>query len=126
MAGQIKGTLDIAYSSDDPRNQRVAELVQTQLQALGVEGNRARHPDRPGVQPAAEQGPGPQLLISTVNPDAAHPDTWARIFMSTAGSLNWLQCSVPDADKLLDQGLNTTDPKVGGRPSPTPRPVTCS
>jgi peptide/nickel transport system substrate-binding protein len=49
------------------------------------------------------------LLYATVNPDAAHPDTWARIFMNTKGSLNWLQCSVPAADAAMDQGLSATD-----------------
>jgi hypothetical protein len=29
--------------------------------------------------------------------------------MNTAGSLNWLQCSVPAADAAMDEGLNTTD-----------------
>src|SRR5262249_14860839 len=34
MAGQFSGkTIDIGYSSDDPRNQRVADLVQTDLPA---------------------------------------------------------------------------------------------
>jgi peptide/nickel transport system substrate-binding protein len=112
MAGQIKGTLDIAYSSDDPRNQRVAELVQTELQALGVKGTVRGIPIAQVFNLPQNKSQAPQLLISTVNPDAAHPDTWARIFMSTAGSLNWLQCSVPAADKLLDQGLHTTDPAV--------------
>ena len=36
--------------------------------------------------------------------------TWARIFSSTAGSLNWLQCSVPEADAAMDAGLHATDP----------------
>jgi hypothetical protein len=32
--------------------------------------------------------------------------------MSTEGSLNWLQCSVPEADAQMDKGLNTTDKQV--------------
>jgi peptide/nickel transport system substrate-binding protein len=45
-----------------------------------------------------------------VNPDASHPDTWARIFTNTQGTLNWLQCSVPAADKEMDLGLHSTTP----------------
>ncbi len=48
-------------------------------------------------------------MYATVNPDASHPDTWARIFQNTAGALNWLQCSVPEADAAMDVGLSATD-----------------
>jgi hypothetical protein len=50
----------------------------------------------------------PDLLLSTVNPDASAPDTWIRIFMNTKGSLNWLLCSVPGSDTEMDLGLHST------------------
>jgi hypothetical protein len=57
-------------------------------------------------------GQAPDLLLSTLNPDASAPDTWVRIFMHTAngsdGALNWLLCSVPAADAAMDQGLHLT------------------
>jgi peptide/nickel transport system substrate-binding protein len=56
-----------------------------------------------------QKGTAPDLLYATVNPDAAHPDTWVRIFDSTAGALNWEQCSVPAADTAMDAGLAATD-----------------
>ena len=112
QSSKISGTLDIGYSSDDPRNQRVAELLQTQLQALGVQATTRGIPIAQVFDLPKNKDQAPQILVSTVNPDAVHPDTWARIFMSTDGALNWLQCSVPEADKLLDQGLNTTDQQV--------------
>jgi peptide/nickel transport system substrate-binding protein len=52
----------------------------------------------------------PDLLTETANPDAAHPDTWIRIFMRTGGALNYLQASTPAADAEMDRGLNLTDP----------------
>ncbi|MGE0731216.1 MAG: ABC transporter substrate-binding protein [Acidimicrobiia bacterium] len=51
----------------------------------------------------------PDLLIETANPDAAHPDTWIRIFMRTGGALNYLQASNPAADAAMDKGLNLVD-----------------
>jgi peptide/nickel transport system substrate-binding protein len=110
MASQFSGkTIDIGYSSDDPRNQRDADLVQTDLQAAGLTATTRGIPIAQVFDLPNNKDQAPDILVSTVNPDAAHPDTWARIFMSTAGSLNWLQCSVPDADALLDQGLHATD-----------------
>ena len=102
--------VDVGFSSDDPRNGRIAEIIQTELQGAGLNATVRGIPiaqvfDLPNHKDAA-----PDLLISTVNPDAVHPDTWARIFASTAGALNWLQCSVPEADAAMDAGLHATDP----------------
>jgi peptide/nickel transport system substrate-binding protein len=44
------------------------------------------------------------------NPDAAHPDTWSRIYQYTNAPVNLLGCSVPAADALLDAGSRETDP----------------
>jgi peptide/nickel transport system substrate-binding protein len=104
--------VDVGYSSDDPRNQRIAEIVQTELQAAGLDATSRGIPIAQVFDLPNHKDTAPDLLISTVNPDAAHPDTWARIFSNTMGALNWEQCSVPDADKAMDAGLHATDPKV--------------
>lgn len=110
MAGKFSGkTVDIGFTSDDPRNGRAAELVQTDLQAAGITATTRAIPLTQAFDLPNNKDQAPDLMVSTLNPDAAHPDTWARIFMSTKGSLNWLQCSVPEADKALDEGLNGTD-----------------
>lgn len=51
----------------------------------------------------------PDLLVETANPDAAHPDTWARIFYSTEGFLNYLIGGDPAADAAMDRGLYAVD-----------------
>jgi peptide/nickel transport system substrate-binding protein len=101
--------VDLAYSSDDPRNQRGAELLQTQLSAAGLDVTTRGIPIAQVFDLPNHPDEAPDLLYATVNPDAAHPDTWARIFMNTAGALNWLQCSVPEADAAMDAGLVATD-----------------
>ncbi|MDQ1393774.1 MAG: peptide/nickel transport system substrate-binding protein [Acidimicrobiaceae bacterium] len=104
--------VDIAYTSDDARNQRVAEIIQTELGAAGLNATVRAMPI--AVAFALPQNPGqaPDLLLSTLNPDASHPDTWVRIFMHTAdasnGALNWLLCSAPTADQAMDQGQHLT------------------
>lgn len=100
--------VDLAYSSDDARNQRAAELLQTQLSAAGLQVTTRAMPIAEVFDLPNHPDTAPDALYATVNPDAAHPDTWARIFMNTKGSLNWLQCSVPEADAAMDVGLAAT------------------
>ncbi len=105
------------YSTDDATNQRVASFVQLELQA---EGKLSVTVQAGGVpigqifnyvsEPASSSLPN--LLIWKVNPDDAHPDSWIRIFSNTNGSLNELHGSVPAADKLMDEGLHSTNPKA--------------
>ena len=51
----------------------------------------------------------PDLLLMTNTPDAAHPDTWARILWGSTGGLNFLGYSNKQVDALLDQGASTVD-----------------
>ena len=103
--------IDLAYSTDDPTNQRVAEFIQTELDALGltvtVHGVPISQVFNYASTPAAQL---PNLLVWTVNPDDSAPDSWIRIFSNTNGSLNELHGSVPQADALMDAGLHATDP----------------
>lgn len=98
--------IDFAYSQDEGGTlPRLAEVLAAKLQAAGfsvkVRGlpiaevfDLPNHPDK-----------APDLLLWTFNPDAEHPDTWIRIFMNSAGSINYLKCSDPTADADMDKGL---------------------
>jgi peptide/nickel transport system substrate-binding protein len=113
LADAVKGLsdkkVDVGYSSDDPRNGRLAELVQTELQAAGLNATVRGIPIAQVFDLPNHKDQAPDLLLSTVNPDAAAPETWVRIFGNTKGSLNWEQCSEPDADKAMDAGLHATE-----------------
>ena len=104
--------VDLAYDTQDATNQRVANLIQTQMQAAGlnvtVRGvtfsqaqDLPNHPDQ-----------APDALLDSTNPDASHPDTWVRIYNhtndGTNGALNFLKCSVPAADAAMDKGVHAT------------------
>jgi peptide/nickel transport system substrate-binding protein len=112
VAGLSDKKVDLAYSSDDARNQRDAEIIQTELQAAGLSATVRGIPIAQVFDLPNHPDQAPDLLLSTVNPDASHPDTWARIFTytndGTNGTLNWLKCSVPAADKMMDAGLAAT------------------
>ena len=57
----------------------------------------------------------PDILLMTNTPDAAHPDTWARILWGTGGGLNFLGYSNPQVDTLLNQGAASTDPTASAK-----------
>jgi peptide/nickel transport system substrate-binding protein len=104
-------SISLAYSSDDPTNQRVAEFIQVELDALGLSVQVHGVPISQVFNYASTPPDQlPNLLVWTVNPDDAHPDSWIRIFSNTNGSLNELHGSVPAADALMDAGLHATDP----------------
>ena len=104
--------ISLVYSTDDPDNQRVAEFVQTELDADGlsvtIRGLGIGQVFNYASTPASQL---PNLLVWTVNPDDAHPDSWIRIFSNTTGSLNEMHGSVPKADTLMDDGLHSTNAK---------------
>jgi ABC-type transport system substrate-binding protein len=71
--------------------------------------------------------------MQTNTPDGAHPDMWARIEWYSTGGLNYLGYKDPQADKALDQALETTDKAAAdqlygeaGRSSPRTRPSSSS
>jgi peptide/nickel transport system substrate-binding protein len=102
--------VDIGYDSTDPRNQQMAEFVQLALQNVGLTASTRAIPIAQIFSLSTHLDQAPTILIQTTNPDAAHPDTWARIYMGSTGGANYLQCASPDVDKALDAGLAATTP----------------
>ncbi len=120
LANLVKGLsdkhVDLAYTNDDARNQRVAEIIQTELQSAGLDATVRGIPLTLAYSLSSEPSQRPDLLLTTTNPDASAPDTWVRIYLhtvtSTDGSLNYLDCSVPAADHAMDTGLHLTTPSA--------------
>jgi peptide/nickel transport system substrate-binding protein len=106
--------VNLEYTNDDARNQRVAGIVQAELQAAGLDATDTGIPLSVAYGLSSNPGQRPDLLLTTTNPDASAPDTWVRIYLhtvtSTDGSLNYLDCSVPAADQAMDTGLHDTTP----------------
>jgi peptide/nickel transport system substrate-binding protein len=84
-------TVDIGYDSTDPRNQQMAEFVQLALQNVGLTASTRAIPIAQIFSLSTHLDQAPAIVIQTTNPDAAHPDTWARIYMSSTGGANLLQ-----------------------------------
>ena len=100
--------VDIGYDSSDPRNQEVANFLQTTLQQLGFQATDRAIPIAQIFGLSTNLDAAPTILIQTTPPDAAHPDTWARIYMSSSGGANYMLCKNPAADAQLDAGLAST------------------
>jgi peptide/nickel transport system substrate-binding protein len=99
-------TISLAYTADESGVlRRVSELLQAQLSAAGyaVSLKEVQLPQTYAYVKDLKHAP--DLLLATNTPDAAHPDTWARILFQSKGGLNFLGYDNPTLDKTLDQAL---------------------
>ncbi len=100
--------VDLAWAADGgaPR-QQMAELVQTQLAAFGLDVTVRTMPVAEEFD-LANQPPEkrPDMLVSFLGGDALHLDTTLRILLRTgAKPLNFYQYSNPELDKLMDEAV---------------------
>jgi len=114
LAPGLKGkTIDLAWGADGgaPR-QQMAELIQTQLAASGLNVTVRELPvseefDLPNQPPAKR----PDILVSFLGGDSLHMDTLLRILLRTgAKPLNFFQYSNPALDKLMDLAIKQPTP----------------
>jgi peptide/nickel transport system substrate-binding protein len=100
-------SITLGYSADESGVQRrVGELLQAQLQNAGytVTLKEVQLPQVYGYINALKRAP--DLLLMTNTPDAANPDTWARILFYSTGGLNFLGFKDATLDRQLDQALS--------------------
>jgi peptide/nickel transport system substrate-binding protein len=102
----------IGHVIGKPDDQRIAETMQTLFQELGIDVSvqSFTYAQLSDFAEAEDTSGQPAVFVNTANPDAAHPDTWIRIFLYTDGPANVMQYSNPAADALMDEGLRQTDP----------------
>ena len=91
-------------------DRRVAELIQTQLQALGLDVTvRGMPTSQTFAMSGQPDVPRPDLLLDVAGGDALHADTEVRIFFRTgAQPLNWYNYSDPAVDEAMDAGLSSS------------------
>lgn len=106
--------VDLAWGADlgAPR-QQMAELVQTQLAALGLDVTVRTMPTAEMFD-LANQPPEkrPDMLVTFLGGDALHLDTTFRILLRTgAKPLNFYQYSNPELDNLMDEAVRQPTPE---------------
>ncbi|MEA2154955.1 MAG: peptide/nickel transport system substrate-binding protein [Solirubrobacteraceae bacterium] len=99
--------ITLAYTSDESGVQRrVGELIQAKLKTAGydVTLREVQLPDTYGYVKHLKTAP--DLMLQTNTPDAAHPDTWARIVFYSTGGLNFFGYDDKQVDSELDRALD--------------------
>ena len=105
-------TIVLGYTTGATNDQRLTESIQSLLTEAGFKVTIKSDVLATVFDYVNQPDTRPNVYVGTVNPDAAHPDTWARIFHATGAALNYLGASVPAADALIDEGLTATDRTV--------------
>jgi len=92
------------YNATD-QDKTLADLIQVELQADGVNATLREY--SPAVLFSLPTTPAqrPDILVLTFNPDAAAPDTFARIYWYKNAPVNLLGCTAPAGDAALDEAL---------------------
>ena len=103
-------SIQLAYTANETDSRRTAELLQQQLEAAGF--NVSLKADTSAAQFAYVNDPpgAPNAVVTTLNPDTVHPDSWIRPVFYTASGLNLLGFSDPKLDKAIDAASSATDP----------------
>lgn len=103
------GNVEIGFPTGDSSLQDLANQIQVVLQNAGLTATIRDFPSAQFFALNEHPEQRPDLLLASFNPDAAHPDTWSRIYQYTNAPVNLQGCSVPAADKLLDDGSAEPD-----------------
>ncbi len=97
-------TVEIGYSTEEAGvQQRVADLLVAQLQAIGITATSRSFPTAQVSNLATDLAAAPDLYLAQNYPDAADPATLADLFYAKSGALNILGSSDPEVDALLEK-----------------------
>ncbi len=108
-ASAKRGTVDLAYTTDDSLNAQVAQLVQAQLSGAGMNvTTRGVTQQTTFAWPTKTEGRA-SMLILPANPDDANASSWSTLFYAKDGGLSYFTPSnIAGPDKLVQDGLAAT------------------
>jgi len=102
--------LVIGRHLDEPSFTRVADLLIAQLAEIGIKATAYTLPS--GAAYALKTNPhAPDLLLTIIGPDAAHPENQAKVFFTKDAPVNYFGRSLPAADAIVEQAGQLTDIK---------------
>jgi peptide/nickel transport system substrate-binding protein len=102
--------LVIGLHSANPSYSRIADLMIAQLASIGVKAKAYVLPSGAAYTLKDDPNP-PDLLLTIAGPDAAHPESQAKVFFTKDGALNFFGRTVPEADAIVEQAGQSTDVK---------------
>jgi peptide/nickel transport system substrate-binding protein len=99
----------IGYYESLKEDSLAAELIQTQLSAVGLKATvRSYGSEFFGL--AADPSKGPDIAVLRTNADAASPAAWMSGYYKTGGGLTLNGASVPAGDAALADAIREPDP----------------
>lgn len=114
VAGMSNKSVKIEYPAEGGAvTNRLAETIQTQLQATGLNVTVRSAPFAQLFTLATHPAARPDLLTLIAPPDAPHPDAWIRLLAYSTSPVNYLGCTVRGVDSAIDQGLRSTNAQQG-------------
>ncbi|RWD32700.1 MAG: ABC transporter substrate-binding protein [Mesorhizobium sp.] len=102
--------LAIGLHSAAPSYGRIADLMIAQLALIGVKATAYVLPSGAAYTLKDDPNP-PDLLLTIAGPDAAHPESQAKVFFTKDGPLNFFGRVLPEADAIVGQAGRLTDVK---------------
>ncbi|WP_062135636.1 ABC transporter substrate-binding protein [Demequina aestuarii] len=108
--GALEGeNIEIGYPSFVPGAQDIADNVAAQLNTVGISTESIGLESSAYWSTVFDPAVAPDITLFSAFPDAAHPDTWARLFYSDGGGLNLFSGSIDGLGDLLDEAAKTGD-----------------
>jgi peptide/nickel transport system substrate-binding protein len=99
-------SITIGWYNESKDEQTLADLIQVELQADGLNATVREYPAAELFNLPTTPRQRPDVMLAAFNPDAAAPDTWARIYWHKNAAVNLLGCTAPKADAALDAALH--------------------
>jgi peptide/nickel transport system substrate-binding protein len=106
MAGK---SLRIGYLANSPVAQAFAENLAAALNTAKISAKTVGYPSGTFSSTMADAKTAPDLAISAGAPDTAHPDSWARIFYTPNGGLDFYGTEIDGVEQNLDNALVSGD-----------------
>ena len=117
--------VDLAYTTDDPVNAQVADLVAQDLDAAGLKVTTRGVTEATTFAWPTHPAGRANMLILPANPDDADASAWATLFYAQGGGLSYFEPGVTAADQAINAGLHSVPkprPSVRLRKSGEPLP----
>jgi peptide/nickel transport system substrate-binding protein len=104
----LSKTITIAELAGGGVNDQIAELIQAELQAAGVNATLKTYTQ--AVYNSLPQHPSeqPDMTVVTSNPDTSSPASWAQTYLEAKAPLNVTSMDVPSADALIESAITQT------------------
>lgn len=103
--------LVIGLHSANPSYGRIADLMIAQLASIGVKATAYVLPSGAAYTLKDDPNP-PDLLLTIAGPDAAHPESQAKVFFTKDGGLNFFGRVLPEADAIVEEAGQSTEIKA--------------